>query len=67
MFYKNGKIKCCLNCEKRYLGCHSKCQDYNLEKVKIEGISNKIQDVKKRNNTFISGTVNGRTRKRREF
>lgn len=25
-------IKCCYKCEKRYPGCHSKCEDYAAEK-----------------------------------
>ena len=31
-------IMCCNNCTKRYVGCHSNCKDYILEKEKIEKI-----------------------------
>ena len=31
-------IICCRKCTKRYVGCHSSCQDYILEKEKIERI-----------------------------
>lgn len=29
-------IKCCLNCKKRHLNCHSKCDIYIKEKEIIE-------------------------------
>lgn len=29
-------IKCCKDCEERYLGCHSKCEQYKAEKAKRE-------------------------------
>ena len=42
-------IVCCRKCTKRYVGCHSTCQDYILEKEKIEYIR---QEVAKENETF---------------
>lgn len=31
-----GGIKCCKDCTKRYIGCHSNCDDYLKEKKAIE-------------------------------
>ena len=28
-----GTIKCCKDCHKKYLGCHSECADYIIEKA----------------------------------
>lgn len=28
-------IKCCKNCEKRHVGCHAKCEQYNSERNTI--------------------------------
>ena len=29
-------MKICMNCQNRYLGCHSECKEYKKEKEKIE-------------------------------
>lgn len=28
----SGTITCCKDCEKRYVGCHSSCEEYNEQK-----------------------------------
>ena len=40
-------MKCCKDCTKRYVGCHSKCQTYVINKV-----INKYCD-KKHSSTFL--------------
>lgn len=36
-------IKCCYKCEKRKLGCHSKCEQYNREKLESDALRHTIQ------------------------
>lgn len=31
-----SRIKCCKDCTKRHVGCHSECQDYITEKRMLE-------------------------------
>ena len=37
-------MKCCKDCTKRYVGCHSKCQTY---------VVNKVINIYKRNKTNV--------------
>lgn len=36
-------IKCCYECERRKLGCHIKCEQYNREKLESDTLRNTIQ------------------------
>lgn len=36
-------IKCCYKCEKRKLGCHSKCGQYKREKLESDALRDTIQ------------------------
>ena len=39
---------CCLDCEKRYLGCHSNCSDYKQYKEKLAFIKEQKEIAKQR-------------------
>ena len=36
----------CLNCDKREIGCHATCEDYNKEKAEWEALREKIRQSK---------------------
>lgn len=36
-------MKCCMNCEKRYPGCHADCPDYAAEKEALRIRKEKIK------------------------
>ena len=39
------KYSTCLNCEKRYYGCHSNCEDYKLFRADLDKIKqNKLAE-----------------------
>ena len=31
-------MKVCMDCEKRFIGCHSTCKEYDAEKEKMEAV-----------------------------
>lgn len=41
----NG-ITVCHNCKKRHVGCHAACEDYSVEKAKIEAEKSLRNDAK---------------------
>ena len=49
----------CYNCEKRVIGCHSKCNEYKQFKENLEATSAIVRDVKNKENivrdTLIAG------------
>jgi predicted Fe-S protein YdhL (DUF1289 family) len=63
-------MNCCLDCQKRYLGCHSECQEY-LDWVKEnEERKKQIFDQKRKESThkkaykrYMYGVVQSKRRK----
>ena len=41
-----NSVRSCLNCDKREIGCHSKCKDYKREKAEWEALQEKIRQSK---------------------
>lgn len=48
------QIKCCLNCDKREVGCHSKCESYIKEKNDFNEFKEKVRKKK-----LLESEVNG--------
>lgn len=40
-------VSCCKDCDKRYVGCHSECEDYILEKQDHDKKSEIIRSKRK--------------------
>ena len=47
-------IKCCHNCEKREVGCHSWCEAYKEERAKLDALNQKANRQKMIENTLDS-------------
>ena len=43
---KMNSFHSCLNCDKREIGCHATCEDYNKEKAEWEALREKIRQSK---------------------
>lgn len=71
MIRRNNKINCCLNCESRYLGCHSECITYNEEIKKNREFNNLVFNKSKINrdiaNYKIEKEIKRRKRERKYF
>lgn len=39
-------IKCCKDCQNRVVGCHSNCEQYNLEKKELDILNKKTQKAR---------------------
>lgn len=52
--YREGKRMMfpCKNCEKRYLGCHDKCEEYQIAKAASQEQSRKIREEHNNNATL---------------
>lgn len=40
------KIKSCLNCEDRYIGCHATCERYLSEKEELEASKRQLREAR---------------------
>ena len=47
-------IKCCEHCSYRFVGCHSKCEQYLKEKAEYDQEKKKIDKIKKENKEYES-------------
>lgn len=54
----------CKNCDKRYIGCHSECEDYQNYKNELEDMKAKIRKAK-RNDSEMRDYVKKRNIKKR--
>lgn len=54
----------CKNCNKRYIGCHSECEDYQNYKDELEDMKAKIRKAK-RNDSEMRDYVKKRNSKKR--
>ena len=52
MFNSKRKIKCCFECQKRYVGCHSECADYIKERAEANNETKRIR-VEKNKRTSV--------------
>ena len=51
---ENFNLSPCLKCDKRYVGCHSKCCDYLSWKSERDGLKAKIDEQIRIENDMIS-------------
>lgn len=42
----NGRIKCCYECKKRHMYCHSTCEDYLRERKDLNEYNEKQRKIK---------------------
>lgn len=49
-----NKIRCCYNCQKRHIGCHSDCKDYLAEKAARDAEISLISKQRAIDDMFIS-------------
>ena len=57
-------IRCCKNCEDRYLGCHDKYEKYQSAKKEREKMKEKERIESKIYNDYWQTTIVGRRRNR---
>lgn len=50
-------IECCKDCEKRYVGCHSTCEDYIAEKKADAERKAKMETERKLNSSQIQKVI----------
>lgn len=62
-------MKCCKDCTKRYVGCHSKCQTYVVNKVIITYKRNKANVEKDLtfNNNYYETMTQGNMKRHDNF
>jgi hypothetical protein len=53
-------MKICMNCQNRYLGCHSQCEKYKLEKEKIEQAKIRKNEYYSSYSTIFNLSISGR-------
>lgn len=52
---------CCQNCTKRYVGCHSKCEDYKQYKIENEKKKKYVNDSRETANQIAYNLKKGST------
>lgn len=51
------KIKCCYECDHRYLGCHSDCEDYLAERAELDAERETVLAESRKDNAIDSCEV----------
>lgn len=57
---------CCLNCEERHIGCHSKCEKYKKFRQRIDNIKEAKIEEKKQNRSSVTLARNLKRKMKRQ-
>lgn len=59
MLIRKDWFTCCKNCDKRYLGCHDRCEEYRTQKAQKEQIASERRKQVELDRLFFAGFKKG--------